>query len=291
MNCPQCETGLLVEVFGTSNPIRCPACTHVLIPPNQASTQVNQFAWRSFWLGLSSIFLLFLTGIPAIWYGVRSLLQMRFTRSQKSDKKAAVAGVILGVIFGILGTGLLVVAGAIIALMMMIIEETSNPDRMAEILAEIGTIEVPDGFQMVEAAGVKNQLQRVDWRDGTKAKQSQGRIRLAMVSPKSPGGGALLNQPKISFQLHSDIEFDEEGSISEEILWRFAGKPRNITKVTEVAKDKKFDAVRYIASTDEGEYEKVYMLVVNIRQPGNYSESNVLKIFESFNPTPNNRAP
>ena len=131
MNCPQCQSTLLVEVFGTSNPIRCASCGEISMPPNQQASEVHRDSRRSLWLGVASIVLLFLTGIPAIWYGVRSLLKMRFVRSQRGDRKAATIGAVLGLIFGIFGLAFVSVAGGIALILTLVQKDiengTSNP--------------------------------------------------------------------------------------------------------------------------------------------------------------------
>ncbi|QEG25134.1 DUF4190 domain-containing protein [Mariniblastus fucicola] len=284
MNCPNCQSYLLVEVFGNSNPIRCAACGNVSIPPNKAATQVNRFAWRSFWLGLSSIVLLFLTGIPAIWYGVRSLLQMRFARAQKSDRKAAVAGVALGVIFGIIGTGFVTIVGGVIILMMMMIEDTKDPARIEEILATIGSIDLPEDFEPVEANRLQNQFRRIDWRDGSSAEDALGRIRLVEAIRETQIGGVQISRPKVSFKLHPDIDVDHDSTATETLSWHFAGQERDVLRTTEPAKDGPFQVVRYFASTDDEEEKETFVLVMSVRKDGKYSDEDVRKLFESFKP-------
>lgn len=303
MNCPHCESWLLVEVYGTSNPIRCTSCGGVSIPPNKTATQVNRYAWRSFWFGLASIVLLFVAGIPAIWYGVRSLLQMRFTRSQKSDRKAAVAGVALGVVFGVFGTGLATVIGAIVFLVMSSIEETSDPQRMNEILASIGTLDVPEGVELLEANRFQNQFQRINWRDGSSVEKSEARIRLIKAIRNTQVGMAQLNRPRDSFSLHSNIEVDAKSRQTEMLLWKFAGKEREITKSTEPvvrytirspdSEDEEevvtpspgeLNVITYSASTEEDGETNVYILLTSFRDPGKHSEEAVRAMFESFQP-------
>ncbi len=281
MNCSKCETTLLIDVFGTSNPIRCSACGAVTIPPDKASTQVNRYAWRSFWLGLSSIVLLCFTGLPAIWYGVQSLLQMRFSRSQKSDRKAAVAGVTLGILFGIVGAGIVAVIAGVILIVTMSIEESNDPKRIQEILSTIGKIEVPEGFEFDDADLMKGQFTRVQWNDMGDTNIKDGRIRLLEAFPKTQVG-SQLHGPTVRFRFDSDIEIETDNRETESLSWKFAGKSRSITKFTEPVKNQDFNVVRYYGSTKDDAGETVIALNVSIRDDSEHTEEDVKKIFESF---------
>jgi len=284
MNCPQCKSILLVEVFGNSSPIRCASCGSVTMPTNPKSTVVNRYAWRSLWLGLSSILLLFLTGIPAIWYGVRSLLQMRFVRCQKNDRKAAAAGVALGVLFGIFATGVVAVVGGLFIMTIMMIEETKDPKRMEELLASIGSIDVPDDFRRIEANGFHGQVMAINWKDGTKVEDAQARARLISANQRTPGGKVTLSQSRDDFELHNRIEVDSENKQIEKLSWMFAGQNREVEKTIEAALEGDFNTIRYQAKKSEEEEKLGYTLIVSIRDPGKYSEEDVQKIFESFVP-------
>lgn len=284
MNCSQCQSTLLVEIFGTANPVRCASCGHVSIPVNEASTLVSRHARRSLWLGLVSIFLLFLTGIPAIWYGVSSLLQMRFVRSRKRDRQAAAAGVTLGVLFGVFWSGFVLSFGGVILFFMMINEDTFNPVRIAEIRSEIGSIEVPADFVALEANIMKGQFQRVNWQDGRMASDAEGRIRLVKAKFRSQIGSAHIFGPKLEFDIHQDIDVDASAGERETVLWQFAGKERKIVKVTEPALKGDLRLVRYVASTEEDKEIDAYVLAVCVREDGKYSEQDVKEIFESFAP-------
>ena len=284
MNCNHCESVLLVEIFGTSSPIRCASCGSVAVPPNEASTKANRFAWRSFWLGLSSMILLCITGLPAIWYGVRSLMQMRFARSQKSDRKAAVAGVALGVVFGVLGTGLVTVIGGFVLFMALLSEHSNDPVRISQIQASIGTIDLPGDFQPHDGDLLRDHFRRVEWQDGFQS-DTRGRMRLVKATPGDPFADPQIYQPKMQFNLDSEIDVDSDASEEQSVSWTFAGKTRSITKISEPATEGDFQVVRYVGSTlnDSAEGD-VFVLAVCVREPGKYSEEDVQKIFESFVP-------
>ena len=293
MNCPQCESILLTEVFQTSNAVRCAACGNVAILQGQSSTQANQYAWRSFWLGLTSIVLLGLTGIPAILYGVRSLLQMRFVRSQKNDRRAAVAGIALGVLFGFVGTAVVALVGGFALVFTLVIEETKEPERVLEILATIGSIEVPEGFHPVEARRFEGNFRRIDWRDGAKPESANGRIRLVKAVSEAQFGDMQIAKAKAEFDLHRDIEIEGSSRESETLSWKFANETRDVTRMTDVAVEGDFEVVHYFATNKPNEKQtenqkleprEVIALAITIRKPGKYSEEDVKKVFESFEP-------
>ena len=280
MNCSNCESTLLTDVFNTPNPVRCSACGEISIPRIQNFNQVNRFAWRSFWLGLTSIVLLFLTGIPAIWYGIRSLRQMRFMRSQKNDRKAAIAGISMGLLFGILGSCIAALFGGFALIFTFLMEETKEPERIQEILAMAGTIEIPDGFHPVEAKLMMSEYQRIEWRDGLKPETANGRARL--LKAKHSAFSEAQRGSTMNLSLHGGIKTDSSSRRSNRVSWQFAGQERDVTKTTIHAKQDDFEIHRYSASTKSDGEDEYFLLVVNIRVPGKYSEEDVKKMFESF---------
>ena len=286
MNCPECNSVLLAELFPSAASIRCTSCSTIAPRMSATSAEANRFAWRSFWLGLSSIVLLFLTGIPAIWYGVRSLLEMRYVQSQKHDRKAAVAGVSLGVIFGILGSGLLAIIGGFALIISFAIVDTVDPQKIREISESIGSIEMPEGFEPSTAKAITDQFHRATWRDGTTAETANGRIRLMKVKYGNQIGRQQLGSPVINFSLHKKITDDDSSPESTTLTWTFAGVDHGVVKLRRKAKGEDFDTVRYTVVTDESFSDKEkWALVGSFRHPGKYTEEDVRKIFESFVPS------
>lgn len=275
---------MLVEVFGTSNPIRCASCGNISSATNRQTTEVHRHAWRSLWLGLSSILLLFLTGIPAIWYGVRSLLRMRFVRSQSKDRIAAVVGVILGVVCGIAGTASVALIGGFIALFMLSMEETKDPERIDEILATIGSVEVPVDFEAIEASRFTNEFSNVTWRDGAKAEDAMARMRLVVTRQGTALRNTQISVTKNQFRLYRNLKIDADSRKFEILSWEIAARDCDVVKTTEAAKEGDFNAVRYATQLDSENEKQTYVLAVSIREPGKYKEEDVKKIFESFKP-------
>ena len=99
--CQHCKSKVVTVGLNTGQQIRCANCLTIWTFGKVETDATDRLAWRSFWLGLSSILFLFFTGIPAIYYGVRSLLRMRFVKPKKRDRAAAIAGTTMGGCFGI----------------------------------------------------------------------------------------------------------------------------------------------------------------------------------------------
>lgn len=285
MNCPECDTTLLIDLIPAAASIRCPSCSNVAPRTSASSAEANRFAWRSFWLGLSSIVLLFFTGIPAIWYGIRSLLEMRFIRSQKHDRKAAIAGTTLGVLFGILGSGILAIIGGFALIISLAVENTEDPQRIREISNSIAAINLPNEFEPVTAREVTDQFHRATWRDGDSAETANGRVRFLKVRRDGQIGRQQLGSPVINFRLHREILDVETSKESTTLTWKFSGKDHGILKLTRSVDGEDFNTVRYTAVTDESfDPKDVWALVASFRSPGKYSEDDIRKIFESFEP-------
>jgi hypothetical protein len=92
----------------------------------------DRLAWRSFWLGLASLVFLFMTGIPAVYYGIRSLLRMRFSKPGPRDRFAAVSGTIMGAVFGLTGGFLVIMAGMLLAVGYYSLDIVSDPGQIRQ---------------------------------------------------------------------------------------------------------------------------------------------------------------
>ena len=120
MTCLVCGARLYTDFVSESQSskiwLRCGKCGDFIDSGVKANAPVDKFARRSLWLGISSIILLFFTGIPAIYYGVKSLMRSKYTSVRPGDRRAAIAGTALGTIFGVfLGTCVVGTAVSIIA--------------------------------------------------------------------------------------------------------------------------------------------------------------------------------
>ena len=147
IQCDQCELPLMLD--GDSVLIRCASCGNIFRRDFARSRDTDRMAWRSLWLGLASIVLVFFTGIPAIYYGVRSLLRMRYRPAEKRDRTAAIAGVGLGSIFGLVIGPCVAMFGLIVLVGFMSAERTSDPIEIAAIMDEFCEMDYPEEFEFV----------------------------------------------------------------------------------------------------------------------------------------------
>ena len=101
--CKNCDTNLCAIEVPQNVQIRCSKCGYITFMEGNADDFVQlKNAWRSLWLGLASIILIFLTGIPAVYFGIKALLKMRYQKVTSATKFAAIAGVVIGGIWGVL---------------------------------------------------------------------------------------------------------------------------------------------------------------------------------------------
>jgi hypothetical protein len=63
-----------------------------------AATPAARRARASFHLGLASFLLCVFTGVPAVWKGLRSLVELRGEPGRDRERRLAWAGVLLGVL-------------------------------------------------------------------------------------------------------------------------------------------------------------------------------------------------
>ncbi len=129
--CPTCNSKLVTDGLSSGQQFRCANCNSFSRFGKTDRVAADRLAWRSFWLGIASILLLTLTGIPAVYYGVRSLLRMRFVRAKRGDQAAAILGVGLGGFFGMF-IGFLVFCVVLVAILgRWTSSETKDPELVA----------------------------------------------------------------------------------------------------------------------------------------------------------------
>jgi hypothetical protein len=136
MNCQSCQATLLPISTEPTQLVRCGGCGNTFLPvlSDQGAIQkTDRMAKWSFWLGLASLVLCMVTGIPALILGLRSLRRMRFRVVQKREKFQAVTGTILGLVFGVIGGGCLTASGLVIGLFVSSFEVTKEAERVVVI--------------------------------------------------------------------------------------------------------------------------------------------------------------
>ncbi len=176
--CQKCAATLVVEELSPGQQVRCAKCAHVFRLGEEQKTSANRLAWRSFWLGLSSIVLLFFTGLPAIYYGIRSLLRMRFIKSRPKDRFAAVAGTAMGGCFGVIGGAMVVSSAAVIALTILTINRPDTAEEKQQLYAQIFASEMPPELLLDRAISVLNSQHFFDFFDHEEPEKRTVRVHL-----------------------------------------------------------------------------------------------------------------
>ena len=141
--CPKCEATLIADGLAEGQQVRCVQCATLFRLGEEQKTSADRLAWRSFWLGLSSLVFLFLTGIPAIYYGIRSMLRMRFTKPRPKDQFAAVSGTMLGGCFGVIGGGMIVSFAAILGFTLLSVNRPATQEEKLEMYAGVFASDPP----------------------------------------------------------------------------------------------------------------------------------------------------
>ena len=111
--CDKCKKDLCAVEIPDDVQFRCSVCGHVGFQNSSRDDHIQvQSAWWSLWLGLASIVLIFFTGIPAVYLGIKALLKMRYQKVTNLTRFAAVGGVAIGGVWGVMcGGGLFVTVG------------------------------------------------------------------------------------------------------------------------------------------------------------------------------------
>ena len=148
--CPQCRSELVAQDISPERRLRCADCGYVFASPETNVSQQrtpNRAAWWSLGLGISSILLFFITGVPALLLGVWSLIKMRRQQPTRGEKNAGVIGTFLGAVFGVVLGGCLFAGGGLIAYGLWTLETSLDPVRIKQMMAEVVHIDLPDGFE------------------------------------------------------------------------------------------------------------------------------------------------
>ena len=144
--CPHCHSELVLGLISHQQQFRCAECGTISQPQRVPSGHpTNRAALWSFWLGISSIVLLWITGIPALILGIRALWQMRHQKRTKQEKRWAVTGTVLGTLFGLLLGGCLTgfVGIFIAAATTFSSDRSQEPAVLRQWLNEVVHLDIP----------------------------------------------------------------------------------------------------------------------------------------------------
>ncbi len=144
MNCQSCQTALLPTKTAREQLVRCGGCGSTFLPlmsEKSAIEKTDRMAKWSFWLGISSLVLLMFTGIPALVLGFRSLRRMRFRAVDKREKFQAMTGVVLGLIFGVLGGTCAISIAVVAGFFISSFEITNEPEKVQTLADSVATFD------------------------------------------------------------------------------------------------------------------------------------------------------
>lgn len=285
--CQTCESTLVTDGLSPGQQIRCANCNTLSRFGKIESVATDSLAWRSFWLGISSIVLLTITGIPAVYYGVRSLLRMRFIRPKRRDRAAAIIGTSLGGCFGIF-VGFIVTCSLIVVLIRVMTAETlTEPARIVAKCEQFFDFSYPQ-LTPAKASSALNSQYIFDFSDRPETEIADRKMLIRLVFVRSglkPNEMAISNNlknkrlGKTPFGSHHRAEY---------LDWRIDGEPINVKKSvfsrvvkSESEEDETVETHRQywgFVKRDRGLYG-----IVVLYEPGTYdlSEDEIKEIFAS----------
>lgn len=242
IECESCQRPLLLE--GESILVRCSACGKISERDANRSKATDRMAWRSLWLGLASVFFLFLTGLPAIYYGVRSLLRMRYTAAEKGDRVAAVGGITSGLFFGLVIGPCFAFFAIIIAAIALTRVETEVPAEIISLQDRLIEIEIPKSFQPEEGVSMLNSQHIIIWvkraNDHRQAFLQLGVHENAQSSQLFSMSNIIKSRVLYGRDPHKELE-------SESLVWNICGKEMKVikTKMTQDHEGETIPITRY----------------------------------------------
>ena len=282
--CTHCHSEMVLTRALPDVSIRCSGCGFITEPveTNDAKVTSDPGARWSLWLGLSSVVLLFITGLPALFLGVRSLLRMKHYEPLKFDRNAAIAGTVLGTIFGVIIGAFAAFVLFVFAITLTTVERTEDPDEVLRNLATFAKLDVPSKLL---PTGARNILQTRDvtFRDHKNGRSATISLEIGYIRSTF---GPNTNQLKTTLQNHDfGVDLQRVPSTTSNLTWKLAGKETTVKKTTMVEEKPDMNGVtrkvtRYfgMVTTNQG----TYGMVVLLREPNNpLTEADVKKIFES----------
>lgn len=226
--CQFCKENLVTDGLNAGQQLRCANCQGIMRFGDAEKIATDRLAWRSFWLGLASFVFLFFTGIPAVYYGVRSLLRMRFVKPKRSDQAAAVLGTTMGGCFGIAVGALLTTIG-IVSLAVAFTRWDSSDERA--ILAQLPKhfqFELPPDVRPLMGRSVLNSQYEYSFGDQRDGSKRHFRIVLAYI-PKSLSSNRNQLLATLSNRQLNGTEKGQRERL-ELLDWKLAGQTIKVRK-------------------------------------------------------------
>lgn len=158
--CPNCNASIATGGIEPSAIVRCAGCGSQFSAAYEAISTKNRKATLSLVLGLVSVVGLFLTGIPAVILGIKSLADIK-NRRTSVGRRRSIGGIIAGGFFGFTCS-----ASAIgLALIVPGMIPTDDPVEIAKIQKVIGQFEFPETLKPVSASTIIMGMRQVRYRD------------------------------------------------------------------------------------------------------------------------------
>ncbi len=227
--CQNCQTELVSDGIVSGQQVRCVHCRHVFCFGREEKLSADRLAWRSFWLGLASMCCIFFTGIPAIYFGVRSLLRMRFTKVRPRDRFAAAAGTVMGGCFGLFGGLFAIASAAIIGVTFYSLEHAKEPSAIQAMFDRSLVAELPSELVPWKGISVLESMYYFDFVDIVDEGARTVRVRIVCHKGvfQQPGG-----------QVNADLKSCRIGEIdystpfhAEKLKWTILDEPVEVTKL------------------------------------------------------------
>lgn len=224
--CQVCDSKLVTDGLISGQQVRCANCQSLSRFGKLEKVATHRLAWRSFWLGLSSILLLTFTGIPAMYYGIRSLLRMRFIKPARMDRAAAIAGTTLGGCFGVF-FGFIAATSLILGLIQYwTFDETTESQEVSHKCSQYFEFSSPYVVP-VKATFSMNSQWSFDFADIPETDDSNLAIRLVFLRTGiQPNDGVMIRQLQAKGTKQSFGAVHE----SEYVAWEFDDRKVNIKK-------------------------------------------------------------
>jgi hypothetical protein len=284
--------------------VRCARCGKVSRPQtdNVSQRKPNRAARWSLWLGLSSILLLSITGIPALILGIRSLLQMRYEQPTRREKEAGVVGTLLGAIFGVLLGGCFLGGGGMILLAMLNLplERSRDADVIRQWMDQVVQIDLPEGLELSSARkqmGTQTFLEFDNDRGPPVHGQSQYKTtRLSIIHfAKSPTFSLQMMNNELGRTFGNELTLRQlTRGKGERLEWTICGTPTEVIHTSYAAQTpadaspgspSQPKADRYIAIVAD-DRAAVGLKLFTTETNENMSTDEVRRIFESLKMVP-----
>lgn len=323
-SCNHCQAELYTDSIAGVRNLRCAKCNHLNSFVGKSQTNQNRDAWFSLWLGLSSMLLICVTGIPALFFGIRALAKMRYHPTSSRAKTATIVGLAAGFV-GTFVIGLFAAFVGLIGYFIVSTKPIDDPAQLAANINRIGTFvrsDVPNIQPRRSTPANATNFEFIVWTDdrldshwlcNEKPRSvylwnEQNRTTRILVSrfPKWLEINLIeLKKQLRDMDLHEKEKRRQTGN--EHLTWKFVGEETQISKISfeEILKTKKQADNGTEPATpidaDDAKTEPAKMILyccLEIRNKNGYAfglihdpeksnltEAQIRTIFESFEPT------